>query len=73
MVLIVSGGHTELVLMKDHLHYQRLGGYPGRRGWRGVRQGRPADRAGLSRRAGDPASGRGRQSEGFRFPPRLAG
>ena len=25
MVLIVSGGHTELVLMKDHLHYQRLG------------------------------------------------
>ena len=25
VVLIVSGGHTELVLMKDHLHYQRLG------------------------------------------------
>ena len=24
--LIVSGGHTELVLMKDHLTYQRLGG-----------------------------------------------
>ena len=23
--LIVSGGHTELVLMKDHLHYQHLG------------------------------------------------
>jgi len=25
LVLIVSGGHTELVLMKDHLSYQRLG------------------------------------------------
>jgi N6-L-threonylcarbamoyladenine synthase len=25
VVLIVSGGHTELVLMKDHLSYQRLG------------------------------------------------
>ena len=24
--LIVSGGHTELVLMQDHLRYQRLGG-----------------------------------------------
>lgn len=26
MGLIVSGGHTELVLMRDHLIYQRLGG-----------------------------------------------
>jgi N6-L-threonylcarbamoyladenine synthase len=25
LALIVSGGHTELVLMKDHLDYQRLG------------------------------------------------
>src|SRR3989304_3989255 len=25
VVLIVSGGHTELVLMKDHLRYERLG------------------------------------------------
>ncbi len=25
MVLVVSGGHTELVLMRDHLTYQRLG------------------------------------------------
>ncbi len=25
LVLIVSGGHTELVLMKDHLSYERLG------------------------------------------------
>ena len=25
MALLVSGGHTELNLMKDHLHYQRLG------------------------------------------------
>jgi N6-L-threonylcarbamoyladenine synthase len=25
LTLIVSGGHTELVLMKDHLDYQRLG------------------------------------------------
>jgi N6-L-threonylcarbamoyladenine synthase len=26
LVLIVSGGHTELVLMEDHGHYRRLGG-----------------------------------------------
>jgi N6-L-threonylcarbamoyladenine synthase len=26
IALIVSGGHTELVLMKDHLTYERLGG-----------------------------------------------
>lgn len=26
LALIVSGGHTELVLMKDHLSYERLGG-----------------------------------------------
>jgi N6-L-threonylcarbamoyladenine synthase len=26
LALIVSGGHTELSLMTDHLHYQRLGG-----------------------------------------------
>jgi N6-L-threonylcarbamoyladenine synthase len=26
LALIVSGGHTELVLMKDHLNYERLGG-----------------------------------------------
>jgi N6-L-threonylcarbamoyladenine synthase len=25
VVLIVSGGHTELISMKDHLHYERLG------------------------------------------------
>lgn len=26
LVLIVSGGHTELILMENHLHYQLLGG-----------------------------------------------
>ena len=26
MVLLVSGGHTELILMTDHLEYERLGG-----------------------------------------------
>ncbi len=26
LALIVSGGHTELVLIRDHLHYERLGG-----------------------------------------------
>ena len=26
LALIVSGGHTELILMQDHLKYQRLGG-----------------------------------------------
>lgn len=26
LVLLVSGGHTELLLMREHLHYTRLGG-----------------------------------------------
>lgn len=26
LALVVSGGHTELILMKDHLEYERLGG-----------------------------------------------
>jgi N6-L-threonylcarbamoyladenine synthase len=26
LALVVSGGHTELILMRDHLDYQRLGG-----------------------------------------------
>ena len=26
IALLVSGGHTELIIMKDHLNYQRLGG-----------------------------------------------
>jgi len=26
VALVVSGGHTELILMKDHLQYERLGG-----------------------------------------------
>jgi N6-L-threonylcarbamoyladenine synthase len=26
LALLVSGGHSELILMKDHLQYQRLGG-----------------------------------------------
>ena len=26
IVLLVSGGHSEVILLKDHLHYERLGG-----------------------------------------------
>ncbi len=26
IVLLVSGGHSEIILLKDHLHYERLGG-----------------------------------------------
>ena len=36
LALLVSGGHTELVLMKDHLTYERLGRHPGRRGRRSL-------------------------------------
>ena len=62
VVLIVSGGHTELVLMRGHCRYAAAGRHAGRRRGRGIRQGGAAAGLGLPRRAGDPAHGsRGRQ------------
>ena len=60
--LVVSGGHTFLAEMRDHLTYRRARRDRRRRRGRGVRQGRPPARARLSGRAGDLARGRGRHA-----------
>ena len=49
VALVVSGGHTFLAEMRDHLTYRLLGHDRGRRRGRGVRQGRAAPGSGLSR------------------------
>ena len=59
VALVVSGGHTFLAEMRDHLTYRLLGHDRRRRGRRGVRQGRPAARARLPGRPGDRSGGRG--------------
>ena len=72
VALVVSGGHTFLAEMRDHLTYRLLGLDPRRRGRRGVRQGRAAARARLPGRAGDRASRRGRDAARPRLPAGLA-
>ncbi len=59
VALVVSGGHTFLAEMRDHLTYRLLGTTARRRGRRGVRQGRPAARARLPGRPGHRAGRRG--------------
>ena len=73
VALVVSGGHTFLVEMRDHLDYRLLGTDRRRRGGRGVRQGRAAAGPRLPGRAGDLAGGRGRGREGPRLPAGLDG
>ena len=73
VALVVSGGHTFLVEMRDHLDVPLLGGTRRRRGGRGVRQGGPAARPRLSGRAGDLAGGRPRHRARPRLPARVAG
>jgi len=51
LALIVSGGHTELVLMRDHGAYEVLGETLDERRGRGIRQGRPPVGPRLSGRA----------------------
>ena len=60
VALVVSGGHTFLVEMKDSLLVPTARPDRRRRGGGGVRQGRPAARAAVSGRPGDH-EGRGRQ------------
>ena len=70
VALVVSGGHTFLVEMRDHLTYRLLGHDRRRRRRRGVRQGRPPARARLPGRAGHPAGGRGARPRRDRVFPR---
>ena len=72
VALVVSGGHTFLVAMRDHLHVPAPRHDGRRRGRRGVRQGRPAARARLPGRAGDPARGGRGDAARRRLSPRLA-
>ena len=47
--LVVSGGHTHLVVVRDYGKYEILGRDPGRRRRRSLRQSGPRHRSGLSR------------------------
>ena len=73
VALVVSGGHTFLVEMRDHLTYRLLGQTVDDAAGRGVRQGRAAAGARLSGRAGDLARGRGCHGEGPRLPAGVDG
>ena len=79
LALVVSGGHTELILMHAHLRYERLGGTlddaAGEAFDKVARQddGRPPAGPGLPGWSGDPGGGRGRESGGLQVPARLAG
>ena len=59
LCLIASGGHTLLAGVRDPSGFEVIGSDPGRRGGRGLRQGRAAPRPRLSRRTRDPGGGRG--------------
>ena len=61
LVLVASGGHTELVLLPVDGGEEVLGPDARRRRRGGLRQGRAAARPALPRRAGDRARGRGRR------------
>ena len=73
VALVVSGGHTFLAEMRDHLTYRLLGHDRRRRGRRGLRQGRPAARPWLPGRTGDGPRRRGRDTPRPRLPAGLAG
>ncbi len=73
MALLVSGGHTELNLMKDHLNYQRLGAtQDDAAGEAFDKVGAPAKPA-LSWRPFDPEGGRRWQSARLPLPARPHG
>ena len=73
VALVVSGGHTFLVEMRDHLDLPAARPDGRRRGGRGVRQGRPAARPAVSGRAGDHGRGGRRDAPRPALPARLAG
>ena len=53
LTLIASGGHSEIVMVKDYTEFEILGGIARRRRGRGVRQGGARARRRLSRRPED--------------------
>ncbi len=63
LCVVVSGGHTELVLMRGHGSYQLLG-Y-----WRGIRQDRTTPRARLPRRPRHCEARRDGQPRALPAPP----
>ena len=73
VALVVSGGHTFLAEMRDHLDYRLLGQTDRRCRGRGVRQGRAAARARLPRGPCDLPRGRGRGGARPRLPASVAG
>ena len=68
VALVVSGGHTFLVEMTDHLTLPVTRPDGRRRSRRSLRQGRPAARAAVSGRPRHPAAPRRRESRDRRFP-----
>ena len=73
LCLIASGGHTLLARVRDQHGLEVHGPHAGRRRGRGVRQGRPPARPGLSRRTCALAAGRrGRPRRPSRSRPRRA-
>ena len=72
VALVVSGGHTFLAEMRDHLDVSPARDDRRRRRRRGVRQGRPAPRARLSGWPGDLARRRGRDRARPCLPAGLA-
>ena len=69
VVLLVSGGHTMLVEMREPGRLPAARPDDRRRRRRGVRQGRPLPRPRLPGRPGDRAGGRRRRPGGDRLPP----
>ena len=69
VVLLVSGGHTMLIEMRDHGQLPAARPDHRRCRRRGVRQGRPVPRPRLPGRPGDRPGGRPRRPDGDRLPP----
>ncbi len=73
VALVVSGGHTFLVEMADHLHYRLLGQTVDDAAGRGLRQGRSAARAAVPGRAGHHGRGCHRDAPRPPLPARVDG
>ena len=74
IALLVSGGHSSLLLVPDLAReVESLGPHGGRRGGRGLRQGRPRARAAVPGRPADRQGGAGRRPAAIAFPRGLTG
>ena len=70
LVLIVSGGHSEIILVSGTRRIPAVRRHAGRCGRRSLRQGSAAAGPVLSRRSGHSAGRAGRERHGFRVPAR---